>query len=32
MEEIPQVLSFMYDYVAGAKGLREERTNRRKVA
>ena len=32
MEEIPQVLTFMYDYLEGKKGLIEERTNRRKAA
>ena len=33
MEEIPQVLSFMYEYVEKKKnGLREERTYRRKAA
>lgn len=32
MEEIPQVLTFMYDYLEGKKGLRVERTYRRKAA
>ena len=32
MEEIPKVLTFMYDYLEGKKGLKEERTNRRKAA
>jgi hypothetical protein len=32
MEEIPQVLTFMYDYLEGKKSLIEERTNRRKAA
>lgn len=32
MEEIPQVLSFMYEYVEKTNGLREETTYRRKAA
>ena len=32
MEEIPQVLTFMYDYLEGKKGLKEERLYRRKAA
>ncbi len=32
MEEIPQVLTFMYDYLEGKKGLIGERTCRRKAA
>ena len=32
MEEIPKVLSFMYDYVKKTEGLKEERTYRRKAA
>jgi len=32
MEEIPKVLSFMYDYVEKTTGLKEERTYRRKAA
>jgi hypothetical protein len=32
MEEIPKVLSFMYDYVEKTNGLKEERTYRRKAA
>ena len=32
MEEIPQVLTFMYDYLEGKKGLIEERTYRRRAA
>lgn len=32
MEEIPQVLTFMYDYLEGKKGFRVERRYRRKAA
>lgn len=32
MKEIPQVLTFMYEYLASAKGLREETTCWRKAA